>query len=251
MSRILDRLQRLVAFIGICAAVCGFVLFIPPGARRYLSGFAYSWAAVVGGVVVASLAHPILRRLPLFVAIPAVAAGYFVLIATFCYWGGAIALTSPDLPVGDWLTPHHWPDWLTHKCHESLTCGTIAGVVLIILMAVDALMQRALPVEERDFAYYPRIGGLMNSFSLLQGRLVLLIGFLVVLAIYADFAVAQWKAHGRISASQTPFVASAVGWVVLWIADCVSRPRSTTLWVAILFLFIALGLMPAVQDAVE
>jgi hypothetical protein len=51
MRRYQRRLGEWLIFVGICAAIFAFVVFIPQGARVYLSGFAYSCAAISAAMV--------------------------------------------------------------------------------------------------------------------------------------------------------------------------------------------------------
>jgi hypothetical protein len=236
MRRYEHCLRALSVVVGIVAVV-GFVFFIPQGARPYLSGFVFSWAAIVVAVLLAWPADRVLRHVPLAVKIPVIAAGYFVLAAAFCFWGGVIERACPDFPLGDWLTQPGWRAWVMQRWDESLSVGLEFAIVMAVAMAADALVQYRQPERPMDYAYYPRIEGLVKSLSLVQGRMVLMIGFLVLLGGYADLALKEWP-HGNLAGPEVAIATCLLGWNLLWIADCMSRPRHTTLWVAVAFFFI-------------
>jgi hypothetical protein len=232
-----------LAFAGICAAILAFVIFMPQGARAYLLDFAFSCAVIFVALVLTWPVDRVLRRMPPAVAIPAIAAGYFLLISAFHFLGGAIEQRRPAFPLGHWLTFVTGREWWTRRWGEAFSLGVEFAIVMAVLMTVDALLQRRDSAGPTDLAYYPRVGGLVKSLSLVQGRLVLILGFLFFLGVNADLAVQEF-ADGRLAGPEVALYTCVMGWNVLWIADCLSRPRYTTLWVAVAFFVNAVIALP-------
>ena len=151
----------------------------------------------------------------------AVLVGYFLLISTFYLLGGAIE--QQRLPFAGGNT-------LLRMAGEPGWWGTYFAVAMAVLVTVDVFTQYQCRDAVKDFAYYPRIAGIVKSLSLGEGRLVLMVGFLMLFGNYATTAVEVWKAHGPILPLEIAFKTCVVGWAFLWIADCLSRPRRISVW---------------------
>jgi hypothetical protein len=244
VNRVKHLLRELLMFAGMCAAVVTFVIFIPQGARTYLLDFVFSCGVVSAAVALTWPVDRLLRRMPPWVTVPAVAAGYFFLIAAFHVSGGAIEQRYPGFQIADRLAGVARQEWLTQRWDEARLLGMEFAAVMLALMSVDAMLQSRQPDAAKDFAYYPRIGGLGKSLCLVQGRLILILGLLLLFVMNADLALAQWP-RGRAASPDLALTTCILGWNLLWIVDCLSRPRCATLWVPVAFLFCAAIAMPA------
>ena len=230
------RLRGLFFASGTCAALLGLAIAIPQEATAYLLGFVYSCIVIAVAVVLVWPADTILRRMPLLAAFPALLAIYFVLVSAFCLFGGAIEQVHLLFAGGNWLA---------RRAGESALWGAHFAVVMGVLITLDVTMQVRRRDCGKDIAYYPRVGGLGKSLSLVQGRLVLIVGFLVLFGSYAVGAVGEWEARGTIRPPELAFATCVLGWAVLWIADCASRPNRRAVWVAIAFLLYSMLVLPS------
>jgi len=236
MRRYQYTLRGFLLFSGICAGVLALAITVPQEATPYLLGFVYSFLMIMAAVVLTWPADSLLHRMPLAASIPAMLAGYFLLMSAFYLFGGAIEQSHLVFAGGNWVA---------RRARESVLWGAHFVVVMALLTTVDAVMQFRRRDGIKDFAYYPRVAGLVKSLSLVQGRLVLIVGFLVLFGAYVMTAVEEWGARVQILPTEVAFGTCVLGWAVLWIADCLSRPRRSTVWVAIAFLLYGLLALPA------
>jgi hypothetical protein len=97
---------------------------------------------------------------------------------------------------------------------------------------------------ERDFGYFPRIAGVISSLSLVQGRVVFMVGFFALFGGSALTAIRKCEARGMFSPVDTIFESCVLCWVILWVVDCMSRPRKKIIWAALAFLIACIQAMP-------
>jgi hypothetical protein len=225
-------------FTGLCAAVLGLIIAIPQEVVVDLAGFAYSFAVIMAAVVLASAVHALFHRMTALITIPVILVGYFFLIFAFCLVSGMIDRSCLPLPKADSLA----------RCaEESVLWAVRLTTTVVILISLDAVMQLRQENEIKDFAYYPRVTGLVKSLSLVRCRLVLVAGFLILFGNYALIVVEVWRAGTPILPLDITFKTCVWGWAVLWIADCLCRPRRIAVWVAIAFLVYSLIALPPSQ----
>ncbi len=123
------------------------------------------------------------------------------------------------------------------------SCWVAAGMAIIFPFGV------AIQKSPADVAYYPRLQNFPAMFRSLFPRMVvtwgvlLLAGYWVYTAI--DVLEASHRAHGLLWPPHYFFVIGMMLWGVLWIADCLTRPRYGSILAAVLFTaWIAVSTLP-------
>jgi hypothetical protein len=145
-----------------------------------------------------------------------------------------------------------WRNWLTAVIPAASGFGAFIGVLAAILVPFDIAAQVRRKVVRLDLAYYPRPAGLRRCLAELPARMFLTVGLLLL---------AGWLVHTQLDlmlrhALPPPRILAAglVAWGILWLADCLARPKGGTFvagtWFLVLALFIAwtIGSMDTVRE---
>jgi len=118
---------------------------------------------------------------------------------------------------------------------ESGVVGWACAFAICIgaLYPVDVMRQglRA-EVSEYDLAFYPTLLGLRRALGVRRARIVLVAGALLVAGYGAHVGVVLWSASfhpcGLMYPPRLVFAICAAPWAVLWVGDCLARPRCGT-----------------------
>jgi hypothetical protein len=225
--RLQFRLRTLLALVSLCAII--FALAKAFGLELLLgfSGFFLS----CGFVVLAAYAMTAFDRVvadSLFSsALIFVPALYCILATSFFLFGEAIDQPHPAYVNGNWITV---------ALANFLPGLPFVGIATAALVALDGSVQQSRP---RDVAYYPRFWNLRIALSRFEIRLSLLVGVMLVFGYYAATVVDVWH-NEQLPATVWPpkrvFVTCFFLWELLWLADCLSRPKHGTIAAAIGFL---------------
>jgi hypothetical protein len=220
-----------------------FLLIIDSYLHIGTLGFLFSWSFVLIILLGVPVLSQVIIKLPTqiaaFLVLPII---YFLLVSTFSLFGALIDQPHPTYIVGNWLSG------------ELCNCifrGIVFSVLMLILIATDLAVQHFIYHKSKcDIMFYPQPVNLWNNVSLPRLRLVLIVGGLLLLGYYAHTVIYLWKFQespgGLIWPSERVFFTCMVGWGILWIADCLARPRFGTGLAAIGFL---LGSLLLIQSS--
>ncbi len=223
-----------------------------------LTALTYSSALVLALLGALSIADWGITRMPFLARALLVPLIYYVVAIGFYLFGGP----NDQLP-----NPGTFGAWLTYRLVDSAALSNAAmwgarfAEAMLILVALDLLVQSRFGfrgLSEADTAYYPRLASLRASLSFRSPWLVLIVGFLALTGYYA-MTVARvstvgtdlrlkwlpalifawpWWSVGKWPPEQI-FVCCSLCWGVLWLADCMARPRRGTICAAIGFILAA------------
>jgi hypothetical protein len=227
-NRLQFSLRTLLVGVTLCAVGVAIVTSLGVEFTLAFSGFAFSCVFVCLLVLALAPLDLISSRLPYstnFILTPLL---YCILAFAFFMFGEAIDQPHPIYAHGNWLTS---------GVANFIQFIPIFAVAALILVAIDAAVQRGRP---RDSAYFPRFSTLWRGLSSIQIRLVLIVGVSLVLGYYAVSVIDVWSAqHSRAGLIWPPkrvFVTCCFLWGLLWLADCLPRPRRGTMAAAVGFL---------------
>ena len=171
------------------------------------------------------------------------AALYFAISAMFHFLGGAIDQPHPVYENGNWVT---------QRMPQLIQWSAMLAIVMFILVCIDLAIQHcSSQAMTKDLAFFPRFWKVHEFLKPLGGRL-LLISCAGLLALYwgqSLIAVWTWREinSGWVWPPERFFVTCLLAWGLLWIIDCFSRPRHTTIFAAVgLTLFTLLFLLPII-----
>jgi hypothetical protein len=134
--------------------------------------------------------------------------------------------------------------WLNNRLAESALWSTYFVGALVVLITIDLILQFRQKDKVKDFMYYPNVITLLKSASNIRSRMVIIIGFMLLFGNYTIIAVDVWRARSQILPLEISFKTCIWGWCVLWIADCLCRPRHISVWIAIGFLLFSIFVLP-------
>jgi len=180
----------------------------------------------------------ILAKLPFAVSFALVPIGYCGLAFTFFVLGEAIDQPHP-IYTGS-------VTWLSVAIEHALRELPLFAIATPFLVGVDAVTQCGRP---RDRGYYPRIVNVWRSLAVWKVRWVLIAGGLLLGGMYASTVIDVWSAHhqphGLIWPPKRVYETCLLFWGLLWLADCVARPRGGTMAAAVgylcFFVLVVLG----------
>ena len=221
-----------------------------------LSAIVCSLGLVLATLWVLSYVDTGISRMPRLVQLMLTPIIYYFLIFGFYLFGGPFGLVEagPNDPIT-----------------ECARWGTRFAYTMSIVVAIDVLIQYLLGfrrLQDLDTAYYPRMASLRTSLSRVAPRRILIAGLLGVLLYYAttvtrrpplgsDLAL-QWSPtllfwwpleHYCLPPREQIFLCCALVWGILWLVDCVCRPRRGTIYAAIGFILAACVLIgPAFRE---
>jgi hypothetical protein len=184
--------------------------------------------------------------MPQTLATPAlVSALYFAETLAFHILAGAI-----DQPY----TVYAEGNWFTHRIGESAFMGLVVAVAMFVIVSIDLAVQymegERSPKNTAYHAYLPRIRNIRSWLLSPEARMTIVIGLLCLAAFYASTAIEVFRvrqfAGGLVWPPETLFAVFMLAWGLLWIADCLVRPKHETMIAAILYImFVLLFVLPS------
>ena len=197
-----------------------------------LAGLAHSSAILLLAMAFTSALDRVCKNIPWRASLFVQPVLYFGLTTGLYIFAGAVDQPHPAYAVGGWLS---------RRVNESLSWGGLFAALMSVIVLLDAKGQcTSCDSREKDGRYYPRFRGVLRSFSVPRARVVLLIGLSSLFGYYALTAIRLYEIGSYPGGIDWPpervFFVCMVGWGILWVADCMSRPRPTTLLAAIGFL---------------
>jgi hypothetical protein len=159
------------------------------------------------------------------------AALYFALSAAFHFAGGAIDQPHPIYAEGNWIT---------HRMPELLHWSEAIGIVMFILVSADIAVQHVVHKGKmKDLAYFPRFQRICEFLKPDGSRWILICGAAFLALYWGQSVIEVWRWEqinsGWVWPPERFFVTCLLIWGLVWIADCLSRPRSTTIVAAVGF----------------
>jgi hypothetical protein len=143
------------------------------------------------------------------------------------------AITQPHYAYNSFAT------WSTIAVREGVAVSLEVTVVIGVLVPIGLVVQRS----PRDLDYYPHFGNSTAVFHSLGSRLILISGGLLLAGYLAAVAIELWESsqrpHGLIWPGHYIYGVLMTLWGVLWMADCLTRPRRGSIVAAILFTVLA------------
>jgi hypothetical protein len=141
-------------------------------------------------------------------------------------------------------------DQLTAAVFGYAGFGAFLGLVVSILIPFDLAHQRGRGLAPFDVTYYPTLRGLRQCLTVVPARMVLIVGLLLL---------AGWLAHTQLDLIRNSFwgnphgppriiAAGLVAWGIVWLADCITRPKGGTYIAAMWFLLVALFILYTVEQ---
>ena len=164
---------------------------------------------------------------------------YFVVTFLFFMVDATINQPHPIYISGTWLT-YELPKGLVVSCVS-------AGVIGVIAAAHMALQWWRRSDADYDFAFYPTIDGILRARQSAGPRLIMIVGATLLAVYFGLTQYDQWlteqRPHGIAWPAYWMFVILMLSWCVLWIADCLTRPRRGITAAAAIFTFFSLALL--------
>jgi hypothetical protein len=166
-----------------------------------------------------------------------VVCGYFVLAFGAHVLGGLIDQPHPD--YGDGRT------WFQHRLPSSLRLAEVVCFVVAVGVLLDLVSQGIgrRPLRDCDLAYYPRLLRLRGLLSHTPSRLFVIVGFLGLGGYVASAVNEVWVARilraNLVWPPERVCASIMLAWGILWVADCLRRPRAATIVAALAFLLFA------------
>jgi len=142
---------------------------------------------------------------------------------------------------------------LRHILSSGVLGWACAFALCIGILYPFDLMRQGFPAEaaEYDLAYYPTIPGLRRALRVRRARVFLVVGTLLVAGYGAHVAITLWSAsfhpHGSMYPPHYVFAICAALWSVLWLGDCLARPRRGTTLAAVGYAALALFVLVKVE----
>jgi hypothetical protein len=226
--RLQFSLRSVFVLISLCAIVLALAKALGVELLLGFSGFFLSCGFVLLLVYAMTPFHRLVVHSLFSSALVFIPVLYCTLATIFFLFGEAIDQPHPAFLIGNWVTAaldNFWP------------VLPIVGIATVILVALDGVVQQSRP---RDVAYYPRFSNLRTALARFELRLPLVIGLMLVFAYYAFTVVEVWHNQQYPGELYWPpkrvFLTCLFLWEVLWLADCLSRPRHGTIVAAIGYL---------------
>ena len=170
-----------------------------------------------------------IRQMWRMVVTPIVAAGvYGVLAGAFHFLGGAIDQPHPEYMEGNWIT---------HRLPDSVGWSAVIAAVMFVLVLVDLAVQNlADRAGHIDLAYFPRLHQFHDYWRVASSRWVLICAGLFFVFYWTLTSIEVWKASLICHIAWPPervFISGLLFCGAVWVADCLRRPRRTTIIAAI------------------
>ena len=156
------------------------------------------------------------------------AAFYGVLAGAFHFLGGAIDQPHPEYMEGNWIT---------HRLPDSVRWSEVIAAVMFVLVCVDLAVQNfGARAGQKDLVFFPRLHKVHDFWTVDGSRWVLICGGLFFAFYWTLTSIEVWKASLICHIAWPPervFISGLLSCGVVWFADCLRRPRRTTIIAAI------------------
>lgn len=227
-------LSNLYLVLALCALILGVGYGMGPEFALGFSGFVFSFAFVLLMMLAVERFDRLLPDVTRATAFFRVPLFYCGLQLSFFMFGVAIDQRHPDYVVGHWITVA-----LTHF----LPIFSVIGGLALVVVTIDVASQKPNP---SSLVYYPQMAGLRSALKRFDIRLLAVISSMLIFCYYTTTVINVWREQQGPSTVWPPArVAITCGlfWGTFWIADCLNRPKQSTLIAAIVYVGIHLMLL--------